>query len=337
MIAYLKQPNTRAALSLKTEAVRQLPEWSKDTPYAIKGDSILEAIHTVQMAKRKYLKDGEITDCKFKSRKSPSQSIPIQKSAVNSKGIYIRSLGTLKTTKPLEGSSDGRLVCESGRWFYVESREVPVIEPENQRFYAVAIDPGVRTFATLYSPELSGKVGFQDVGRIQRLCHYLDGLVSEISKSSGKRKYRLRKAANRLRWKIKDLVKEMHTKLAVWLCKTFRIVFLPTFNTSDMVLKGGRKISSRSVRQMLTLSHYSFKQTLKGLAERYSTTVIDVNEAYTSKTCSACGRIHKIGSKKQLVCECGCLIDRDVNGARGIFLRALCDHTCLLVNNPQVA
>jgi len=33
--------------------------------------------------------------------------------------------------------------------------------------------------------------------------------------------------------------------------------------------------------------------------------------------------MHKIGSKKRMKCSCGADVDRDLNGARGIFLRAL--------------
>jgi len=52
--------------------------------------------------------------------------------------------------------------------------------------------------------------------------------------------------------------------------------------------------------------------------------VIEVNEAYTSKTCSYCGNIQNIGSKKVMKClSCGATVDRDLNGARGIYLRAL--------------
>ena len=42
-----------------------------------------------------------------------------------------------------------------------------------------------------------------------------------------------------------------------------------------------------------------------------------------AKTCSYCGKIHKIGSKKTMKCDCGANVDRDLNGARGIYLRAL--------------
>jgi len=47
-----------------------------------------------------------------------------------------------------------------------------------------------------------------------------------------------------------------------------------------------------------------------------------MNEAYTSKTCSYCGKQQNIGSKKVMKCSyCGTSVDRDYNGARGIFLK----------------
>ncbi|MEZ5670882.1 MAG: zinc ribbon domain-containing protein [Thiotrichaceae bacterium] len=44
---------------------------------------------------------------------------------------------------------------------------------------------------------------------------------------------------------------------------------------------------------------------------------------YTTKTCSYCGKQHNMGSKKVMNCSCGAHVDRDLNGARGIYLRAL--------------
>ena len=72
---------------------------------------------------------------------------------------------------------------------------------------------------------------------------------------------------------------------------------------------------------MLGWAHYSFKQILKHKAEEYSCKIIEVNESYTSKTCTNCGQIHNIGSKKVLNCQCGTKIDRDINGARNVFLK----------------
>jgi putative transposase len=78
---------------------------------------------------------------------------------------------------------------------------------------------------------------------------------------------------------------------------------------------------------MLTLSHYKFKQFLKHKAFENSKLVIDVNEAYTSKTVSWTGEIvHNLGGAKVIKSKLtGQSMSRDLNGARGIFLRAVVD------------
>ncbi|CAG8448100.1 4676_t:CDS:2 [Diversispora eburnea] len=57
-----------------------------------------------------------------------------------------------------------------------------------------------------------------------------------------------------------------------------------------------------------------------------------VGEAYTSETCGFCEWINQnLGGRKVFKCgKCGLCIYRDINGARGIFLRALLDGTILL-------
>ena len=69
------------------------------------------------------------------------------------------------------------------------------------------------------------------------------------------------------------------------------------------------------------LSDYRFKQFLKYKAEEYSCEVVEVSEAYTSRTCTRCGKQQNIGSKKIMKCSCGLVLDRDLNGARNIFLK----------------
>ncbi|WP_293287887.1 transposase, partial [Microcoleus sp. PH2017_26_ELK_O_A] len=83
-------------------------------------------------------------------------------------------------------------------------------------------------------------------------------------------------------------------------------------------------------RQMLTWAHYRFKQIIKHQADKNGSIVVDVSEAYTSKTCGNCGHIHrKLGGSKVFKCpNCQTVIGRDLNGARNILLRALSDSTC---------
>ena len=78
---------------------------------------------------------------------------------------------------------------------------------------------------------------------------------------------------------------------------------------------------------MLTLSHFKFKMFLKFKAFEYGKVVLDVCEAYTSKTVSWTGEIiHNLGGRKSIISKVdGEEMDRDINGARGIFLRALGD------------
>ncbi|MFS8873894.1 transposase [Synechococcus sp. R50.1] len=139
---------------------------------------------------------------------------------------------------------------------------------------------------------------------------------------------------------IKDqhnLVDECHRKVAAFLTDHYRLIFLPTFESAQMVAKAGRKFGSKTARAMLTWAHYRFKQFLKFQA-RKKNVVVDVSEAYTSKTCTRCGHIHtQLGGAKVFVCpECNHKLPRDWQGALGVFLRALRD-TAILFSTEQDA
>ena len=191
----------------------------------------------------------------------------------------------------------------------------------------IALDPGVRTFMTGYDPKgLCFKWGHSDINKIYRLCFYLDRLQSLWSEKyiGYKRRYRLKKAGARLRMKIRNLVDDAHKKLANFLCKHYDLIMLPKFETSQMVIKRKRKIKSKTARAMLTWAHYRFRQRLIAKAREYSGCWIKiVDEAYTSKTCGRCGHLNeRLGGKKVFHCsQCELTIDRDINGARNIFLK----------------
>ena len=121
-------------------------------------------------------------------------------------------------------------------------------------------------------------------------------------------------------------IDEVHKKLASFLCKNVKIVLLPKFESSRMVRNANRNISSVTARKMLTWGHYRFRVTLINKAALTSSCqVIICDEAYTSKTCGSCGKLHRnLKSQKTFRCpHCGIVIDRDVNGARNILLRFL--------------
>jgi putative transposase len=223
-------------------------------------------------------------------------------------------------------------------WVYETRKQLRKTQADGS-IHAVSIDPGIRTPFTWYSPTKGvGKIGGNDIGRIVRICKYMDDLISKkdhLATSTSKRKKkkakRLETAIFRMRRKIKHLQSEIHRKSIAFFTHEFDAIVIPPFEVSNMVNCKTRKITRPTVRKMLCWAHYHFRQRLIAKAEELGVRVIIQNEAYTSKTCSWCGNIQNIGGSEMYKCRnCGTVMDRDENGARGIFLRALLDGALIL-------
>lgn len=273
---------------------------------------------------RQWKQTGKAFELHFRSRRHPKQSCFIPSSALKDAGIYPRIAGRLKRAEDFpDNPRDSRLICEQGRWFVSVPFRVPVMPTENQG-RVVALDPGIRTFLTGFAEDQVFKIGSGDFARIARLCHHLDRLISRMTKAKCRQRARMKKAAHRLRWKIKDLVDELHFQAIRFLLNRFDLILLPTFATKEMAAKSKRKIRAKSVRAMLGYAFFRFGQRLETAAKRVGKAVLRVNEAYTSKTASWTGELKQIGGAKTITSG-GITVDRDINGARGIFLRALGD------------
>ena len=72
-----------------------------------------------------------------------------------------------------------------------------------------------------------------------------------------------------------------------------------------------------------SLKFYQFKQRLEYKCKSKLIGLREIDESYTSKICSNCGNEHKsLGSNKIYECiKCKIKIDRDINGARGIYIK----------------
>lgn len=82
---------------------------------------------------------------------------------------------------------------------------------------------------------------------------------------------------------------------------------------------------------MLTFSFFKFSQRLEAKSKELNKKILRISEAYTSQTVSWTGEIKKIGSAKFIKSN-PISMDRDMNGARGIYLRALGDSPLVSVN-----
>ena len=275
--------------------------------------------------------DEPYAEVGFRSRKHPKQGCYIPRRAATKRGAYFTSLGNLRMAEQLpDGHQDCRLTRHNGQYHLAVAFNAGRRKSETQA-RVVALDPGIRTFLTWFSETDAGQIGKHDFGRIQRLCQHLDQLISKTAKAGSRKRRNMRKAADRMRVRTTNLINELHHQAARFLVDNFDLILLPTFETSDMVQRGKRKIRSKSVRSMLTLAHYRFQKFIIWKAWENGKQVLLVNEAYTSKTCSWNGEIvAKLGGRRWIQSSDGFRVERDINGARGIFLRALGDTPSLM-------
>ncbi len=326
------------------QKLESIPDWVKTLPGHQRQEACSEAYDAFKQAR------SQGGNPKFKSCKATSQTIQFKV------GNFKKGTWYCNTTKGLNFSSlqkvpyqceyGTELVYKRGEWFGCFPRALEEVLTGSDR--VIALDPGNRTFLTGYDGENVLEIGKGDIGLIQRLCLHLDQLISKAERSQSRQKYQIRKAIKRARARIQNLIKDLHNKTVNLLVNSYKVIFLPTFDSIQMVCKINgkgkkRKINSKSARQMLTLSHYKFEQHLKQAAQRKGVIVVLCNESYTSKSCGACGHIYEIGSSKTHNCpNCGTKTSRDVNGARNIMLRSLAsvkfsvsDNSIILSDAPQ--
>ena len=314
--------------------------WVIDTPYDVRDAAMIDVVNAYKSNFAKKKKNpSHCFKVKFRSKYAESEAITIHSKHWKAPGVFhpnrfgrqpVRAAEPL----PCDLVYDTKLTKDRlGRFFLCQI--LPLRQEVDSEHLlkekVISLDPGVRTFMTGYSPEGTiAEWGSRDMQRIFRLCRVHDKLQSRWGQKGVKhrKRYRLQKAARRVRKKIRNLVDELHKKLTKWLVSSYETILLPKFETSNMVARSHaqRKIGSKTARQMLTWSHYRFQQRLVNKTREYrSSQVIICDEAYTSKTCGRCGKLHeRLGGSKIFHCpHCRVTMNRDINGARNILLRYL--------------
>lgn len=306
-------------------------EWQKLVPYDTRQEAISDVISAYKGNLTK-MKQGDIKSFQvsFRSKKATSQAFRVNKKALKDMCIFPRRLKSKKKLRVRKRDlEDGNFIVlrtNPGIWYLCLPRTRVLKRQEEPTFESVFLDPGVRTFQTLYSPDgLVGKIGGKEfIDELRVLAQKHDNLCSARSKDnvSSKTKKKLKDRCALLRHKLRNKVDDMHWQTASFLCKHFRTVCIPSFQVSDMV--NGSPLGSKVTRKMLELSHGKFKERLLYQGRKMGTIIQVVNEAFTTKTCGCCGHIQDMKGQKMYHCQrCGVSIDRDINGARNICLRTV--------------
>ncbi len=324
-------------------------KWVFDTPYDVRDEGmndLLKAFKTC-FANKKAANIDKFR-IHYRTRKTESESLVIHSKHWKSAGVFhptVWGKEPIEAAEPLPDKLkyDARLKRNRlGEFFLCVPLALDVKQGDNQTLSTpnkriedgiLALDPGVRTFQTGYSPSgLIVEWAKNDIKRIQRLCFYVDALQSAWSQTgvTHRRRYKMKRAARKARKRIRNLVDETHKKMCKWIVENYHTVLLPSFDTSQMVKRrANRKLGNNTARMMLSWSHYRFKQRLLDKVREYtSCRVIICDEHYTSKTCGNCGKINnRLYGNKTFICpNCHVKLDRDANAARNILLRYLTRH-----------
>ena len=291
------------------------------------------------------------------------QTITIRKENIKENGIYVRFLGNMKVNNKnfsfSNSQADSKLTyCKKTKNWYMYCPQYRDKLHIDNRKEVVACDPGEKVFQTLYGIDHCIKIGDDIRKPILKIEERIRKLQRRLNKEKNKKKRRgIIKVINKLYKKIKGIVTELHNKTALFLCRNYKKVIIPPFQTSNMVsdkketlkrlhenkqklraelegkpleeIRTELKAKKRKVRLnarvkfvINMLSHYKFKQQLLAKGEEYGCEIIICGEEYTSKTCGYCGKMSERYNNRIKRCTyCNNIMERDYNGSRNILIK----------------
>ncbi len=336
---YIKNnPNDQKRFNHKYMRLKMLNEntepWYTEIPYDSKSLAVQQCTTAYKSALTN-LKNGNIDhfDIGFLNKKQTNQIFFVDSRAYDFKKSYIfprrlkedKFLRTKEKVPTTDCSNLVILKTKPGRWFLC----IPKIKDSTYKesgYEHVFIDPGSRTFLTCYNP----KLGYFKLGdgfankELMPLGKKVDKLQSVRSKTKGRKKRNLNLRMAKIRNHMKNKVTDLHWKCCNYLTTLYQNIYLPYLNTIQISDTIERNISSKAVRNIMSLSHGAFRDKLNHAVKTKQRSLFYVPEAYTTKTCPCCGTENEIGTATRHVCNCGYEGDRDETAAINICISTLC-------------
>jgi putative transposase len=202
----------------------------------------------------------------------------------------------------------------SGKWFAVFCAETPEEIPKENKGEAVGIDLGLMSFATL-----SSGMKIENTRHFKRYEERLAFIQRKFSKK--KKRSTNRKSAKvriaMLHEKVADTRKDFLHKTSTQLVNDYSIIALEKLTSQEMAEKNyGKQINDAGWNMFANMLAYK--------AEGAGCRIVFVNPENTSQECSNCHEIVKKDLTERMhECPfCGLSMDRDLNAARNILIRA---------------
>lgn len=302
-----------------------IEDWLLETPKDIRAGAIRDLVKSYKVGfsqlKSRLITKFQMNYCKRKNMPSieiPKTAITLESGALYMYKRFINDKIRLGKREKLKISIDYdcRLQIKNNKWYLVVPIKTKIKKIKNRSEFC-SLDPGVRSFQTVYSEEsvLQIKVKKELLTKLQERIDKLKSLrdTKIITRYKCKRKER------KLYDRINNLIDDLHYKTCDYLTRTYDYIIIPSFESQEV----SKRIKSRRVnRELLQLKHYLFRKRLESKCE-IRKCIIDVcTEEYTSKTCGRCGTLNEVGIRDIYRCSsCDLVVDRDVNGARNIAIK----------------
>lgn len=264
---------------------------------------------------------------------SPDKDCKCKKSKAKLCNCYL--LGEIKTKRKTilnESYTDSKIIYTCGQWFLHLCENKEIRQSNSSRI--CAIDPGVRTFMTV--ADIDGNVtelGINPMRKMKKLLKKRDLKQAELERRIEwqrlcgeprlKFQYRMitlraKKKLDQTTAKITNMMTDMHHKVSKHIVNNYDNILYPPLSTTDIVKNHANAYN----RQLYSLGHYKFSKLLAQKARAHGKKLVEVCEAYTTKTCLNClqhndnirdGRVHR--------CDCGYNGGRDITAAFNILLK----------------
>lgn len=200
-------------------------------------------------------------------------------------------------------------------------REIKAEEIKTKKNKFISLDPGLRTFLTGVSENNHIEIQNNINKIISEKLEKLD-LILKNKNISNKIK---RKNKNLFNKKINNKVDELHWKTITYLTKNYQTIFLGDMSAKDIVRRNKCVLSKIQKRSVMKTKYYTFNERLKYKCLERNVNLEIIDESYTSKLCSICGKYNKnLKGCPIFKCNnCDLIINRDINGARNIYFKSL--------------
>jgi len=320
------------------EKNEEVYDWELETPKAIRDIAVSDVCnaHTTGFAN---LKLGNIKHFKihFKKKTCPDKCIGVPKSLVtNEKGViriapsFFNKKGgccefkmgkkTIKKYRDLKFDHDMRIVKQKDTYCLLVPIPQETTNPKPSTPYSYCgIDPGVRTFMTVF--ETNACIEYQHNEEALKRLNAKHAVLLNRKKNNILEKRVLKRTLNKIESRKSNLIDELHWKIIHDILNINDVVFYGDIKSHNISKKSNNRVLNRSFND---LKFYKFKQRLLFKATEKNKLVISVNEAFTSQTCSFCGKMYKPGCSKVYDCtHCHKRVDRDINAAKNILMKGI--------------